>query len=105
MEKDLPNPELIASARQIMDIPLEDEMQDEEGPLYLTWFALGHAAVLLYLALHALTILSPMERGLAGGTTLVVGLSLAFLLRSKLRTAMAMAEVVAPAACDPKSPH
>ena len=105
MEKDLPHPELIASARQIMDIPLEDEMNDEEGPLYITWFALGHAAVLLYLALHALTSMSPMERGLIGGTTLVAGLSLAILLRSKLRTAMAMAEVVAPAAGDAKAPR
>jgi len=57
-------------------------MQDEDGPLYITWFALGHAAVLLYLALHALEIMSPMERGLAGGTTLLVGLALAFLLRT-----------------------
>src|SRR5690349_11211921 len=102
METDLPNPELVASARQIMDIPEEDEMHDEDGPLYITWFALGHAAVLLYLALHALMILSPMQRGLAGGTTVIVGLALALLLRSKLRTAMAMAEVVAPAACDTK---
>jgi hypothetical protein len=100
MEKDLPHPELVASARQIMDIPEEDEMHDEDGPLYITWFALGHAAVLLYLALHLLKVMSPMERGLAGGTILLVGLTLALLLRSKLRTAMAMAEVVAPAACD-----
>ena len=105
MEKDLPNPELVASARQIMDIPEEDEMYDEDGPLHITWFALGHAAVLLYLALHALNIMSPVERGLAGGTTLLVGLALALLLRSKLRTAMAMAEVVAPAACGPKLPR
>ena len=105
MEKDLPNPALIASARQIMDIPLEDEMHDEEGPLYLTWFALGHAAALLYLAFHALTIMSPMERGLVGGTTLLVGLSLALMLRSKVRTAVAMAEVVSPAAGDAKTPR
>jgi hypothetical protein len=105
MEKDLPTPELISSARQIMDIPEEHEMHDEDGPLYLTWFALGHAAVLLYLALHALAILSPMERGLAGGTVLLVGLALALLLRSKLRTAIAMAEVVLPTACDVKTSH
>jgi hydrogenase-4 membrane subunit HyfE len=98
MEKDLPDPALVASARQIMDIPEEDEMQDEEAPLYITWFALGHAAVLLYLALHVLKVMSPMERGLAGGTTLLVGLTLALLLRSKIRTAMAMADVVAPGA-------
>jgi hypothetical protein len=103
MEKDLPNPELVASARQIMDIPEEDDMHDEDGPLYITWFALGHAAVLLYLALHALTTMSPIERGLAGGTTLLVGLTLALLLRSKLRTAMAMAEAVAPGAGDIKT--
>jgi hypothetical protein len=103
MEKDLPHPELIASARQIMDLPEEDDMPNEDGPLYITWFALGHAAVLLYLALHALAILSPMERSLAGGTVLVVGLTLALLLRSKLRTAMAMAEVVVPTACDVKT--
>ena len=105
MEKDLPHPELIASARQIMDIPLEDEMNDEEGPLYITWFALGHVAVLSYLVLYAFKIMSPMERGLAGGTVLLIGLALALLLRSKLRTAMAMAEVVAPAACDSKTPR
>jgi len=103
MEQDLPNPELIASARQIMDIPEEDEMHDEDGPLYITWFALGHAAVLLYLALHVLKILSPMERGLAGATVLLVGLALALLLRSKLRAAMAMAQAVVPAACDVKT--
>jgi hypothetical protein len=82
MEKDLPHPELVASARQIMDIPEEDDMHDEDGPLTITWYALGHAAVLLYLALYALKIMSPMERGLAGGTTLLVGLTLAFLLRT-----------------------
>jgi hypothetical protein len=100
MEKELPYAETIASARQIMDLPQEHEMHDEDGPLYLTWFALGHAAVLLYLALHALAILSPMERGLAGGTVLLIGFALALLLRSKLRTAMAMAEVMVPTACD-----
>jgi hypothetical protein len=103
MEKDLPYPELIASARQIMDLPEEDDMPNEDGPLYITWFALGHAAVLLYLALHALAILSPMERGLAGATMLLIGLALALLLRNKLRTAMAMAEVVVPTACDAKT--
>ena len=103
MEKDLPYPELIASARQIMDIPEEEDMQDDEGPLTITWFALGHAAVLLYVALNVLKVMSPMERGLAGGTVLLVGLALVLLLRSKLKTAMAMAEAVAPAACDPKT--
>jgi hypothetical protein len=101
MEKDLPNPALVASARQIMDIPEEDEMQDEETPLYMTWFVLGHAAVLLYLAGHLLKVMSPMERGLAG-TTILVGLIVALLLHSKIRTAMAMAEVVAPTAGDTK---
>jgi len=103
MEKDLPNPALVASARQIMDIPEENEMHDEDGSLTITWYVLGHAAVLLYLALHALTVLSPMERGLACGTTLLVGLALALLLRGKLRTAMAMAEAVVPGAGDVKA--
>ena len=96
METDLPNPALVASARQIMDLPEEDAMHEEDGPLYITWFALGHAAVLLYLALHALKIMTPMERVLVGGSIAIVGLSLALLLRSKVRTALAMAEVVAP---------
>jgi hypothetical protein len=96
MEKDLPDPTLVASARQIMDIPEEDVMHDEDAPLYIIWFALGHAAVLLYLALHALMGMTPMERALAGGSIAIIGLSLALLLRSKVRTALAMAEVVAP---------
>ena len=103
METDLPDPALVASARQIMDLPEEDAMQDEDGPLYITWFALGHAAVLLYLALHALKILTPMERALVGGSIAIVGLSLALLLRSKVRTAMAMAEVVASSECSAKT--
>jgi hypothetical protein len=81
MEKDLPDPELIASARQIMDLPEEDEMQNEDGPLTITWYALGHVGALLYLALNALTTLSPMERGLAGGAVLLIGGTLALLLR------------------------
>jgi hydrogenase-4 membrane subunit HyfE len=99
METDLPDPQLVATARQIMDRPEqeEDEALQEETPLYITWFALGHAAVLLYLALHALKIMTPMERGLAVSSIVVVGLSLALLLRAKLRTAMAMAETVEPA--------
>lgn len=105
MEKDLPHPALIASARQIMDIPVEDDFLDEEGPLYVTWFALGHVAVLSYLALYAFKIMSPMERGLAGGTVLLVGLALALLLKGKVRTALAMAEVMAPTVCDPKTPR
>ena len=82
-EQDLPNAALVASARQIMDIPEEDAMQDEDSPLYITWFALGHAAVLLYLALHALKLVSPMERGLLAGGALLVGLTLALLLRAR----------------------
>jgi hypothetical protein len=105
MEEDLPNPKLVASARQIMDIPEEDEMHEEDGPLYITWFALGHAAVLLYLVLHALKVMSPMERGLAGGMTLLIGLTLALLLRSKMRTATAMAEVIAPEAGEIRTPR
>jgi hypothetical protein len=105
MEKDLPDPALVASARQIMDIPQEDEMHDEDAPLTITWYALGHAAVLLYLALHVLKIMTPVERGLIGGTTLLVGLSLALLLRSKVRTALAMAEAVIPVSSDSKLPR
>lgn len=96
MEQDLPDPQLVASARQIMDIPMEDDVLNQETPLYITWFALGHAAVLLYLALHALKVMTPMERGLAGSIA-VIGLSLAFLLRAKVRTALAIAETIAPA--------
>ena len=47
MEKDLPDPQLVASARQIMDAPDDDTDGHEDTPLYITWFALGHAAVLL----------------------------------------------------------
>jgi hypothetical protein len=97
MEQDLPNPGLIASARQIMDIPDDEAAFDVDPPLYITWFALGHVAVLLYLAMHALKIMTPMERALVGGSIAIVGLSLALLLRSKVRTALAMAETVAPA--------
>ena len=97
METDLPDPRLVATARQIMDRPEDDgEALQEDTPLYITWFALGHAAVLLYLALHALKIMTPMERSLVGGSIVVVGLSLALLLRAKVRTAMAMAETVEP---------
>ncbi|WP_459859404.1 hypothetical protein [Dongia sp. agr-C8] len=73
-------------------------MQNEDGPLTLTWYALGHAAVLLYLALHALANLSPMERGLAAGTLLLAATAAALLWRDRLRAAIAMAEVLAPAA-------
>ena len=45
---------LIAGARQVVSPPAEDEDAIEEGPLYLTWFALGHVAVLTYLVAHAL---------------------------------------------------
>ena len=100
MEKDLPDPLLVASARQITDVPRDmpdDEALHQDMPLYITWFALGHAAVLLYLALHVLKIMTPMERTLVAGTIAVAGLSLALLLRSKVRTALAMAETVEPA--------
>ncbi len=97
MEKDLPNPQLVASARQITDMPWDgdDELQ-QSIPLYITWFALGHAAVLLYLALHLLRIMTPMERTVVAGAIAVIGLSLVLLLRSKLRTALAIAEVIEP---------
>jgi len=95
MEQDLPDPRLVASARQVTDIPEDDEFA-QETPLYITWFALGHAAVLIYLGLHALKIMTPLERGLVIGSILVVGLSLALLLRAKVKTGLAMAETVAP---------
>jgi hypothetical protein len=96
MEQDLPNPRLVASARQITDAP-EDDARGEETPLYISWFAFGHVAVLLYLALHVLKVMTPMERGLVVASIAVIGLSLTFLLRAKVRTALAMAEAVAPA--------
>jgi len=101
MEKDLPDPLLVASARQIMDLPRDfpddDEALQQDMPLYITWFALGHAAVLIYLALHVLKIMTPMERTLVAGAIAGAGLSLALLLRSKVRAALAMAETVEPA--------
>ena len=100
MEKDLPDPQLVASARQIMDAPWDfaddDEALQQDMPLYIAWFALGHAAILLYLALHALKIMTPVEQALATGAIAVAGLSLALLLRAKVRTALAMAETVEP---------
>ncbi len=96
MERDLPNPTLVACARQIMDIPPEDEMPDEAEPLHITGFALGHAAVLLYLALHVLESMTPTERGLVGGAVMAIGLALALLIRGKVRTGLAMAQCVAP---------
>ncbi len=102
MEKDLPDPQLVASARQITDLPWDgpwdgDDELHQAIPLYITWFALGHAAVLLYLALHLLKIMTPMERTFTAGAIAVIGLSLVLLLRSKMRTALAMAESVEPA--------
>jgi hypothetical protein len=96
MKQDLPDPRLVASARQVMDGPEEDEFS-QETPLYITWFALGHVAVLIHLAVHALKAMTPMERGLAAGAIAVVGLPLALRLRVKARTAMATAETVGPA--------
>jgi hypothetical protein len=103
MENDRQIHRLIASARQIMDIPEETESSELDGPLYLTWFALGHAAVLLYLTLRALKIMTPLEQTLVWGAVIVVGISLSLLLRSKVRTALAMAEAVVPAERTPKT--
>jgi hypothetical protein len=94
---------LIASARQIMDAPEETESSEQDGPLYLTWFALGHAAVLLYLALRMLKITAPLEQGLVWSAAIIVGFSLSLLLRRKVRTAVAMAEAVVPAERNPKT--
>ena len=45
MEKDLPDPQLVASARQIMDAPWDladdDDALQQDMPLYIAWFALG----------------------------------------------------------------
>ena len=94
---------IIASARQIMDVPDDDETPELDAPLYLTGFVLGHAAVLLYLALRALRIITPLEQALAWSVVLVVGFALALLLRSKVRTALAMAEAIVPAERNPKT--
>ena len=37
------------------DLRPEEALQDD-APLGITWFALGHVAVLLYIALHALAL-------------------------------------------------
>jgi hypothetical protein len=44
---------LIEGARQIVRVRAAEE---PDAPLYLTWFALGHAAVLFYLAARALLL-------------------------------------------------
>jgi hypothetical protein len=103
METDRQYHRIVASARQIMDIPEDDEAREQDGPLYLTWFVLGHAAVLLYLALRALKIMTPLEQTLVWSAVVVVGFSLSLLLRSKVRTALAMAEAVVPAERNPKT--
>ena len=99
MEKDLPDPQMVACARQIMDVPMdfaaeEDALQD--APHYIGWFALGHVVVLLYLALHWLQIMSPAERAMVAITVAVLGVTLAWIIRGKMRNAVAMAEIVAP---------
>jgi len=105
MENDRQIYRLVASARQVMDVPEEGEVFDQDGPLYITWFAFGHAAVLFYLALHALRVMTPLERALVWGVVALVGFSLAFVLRSKVRSALAMAEVVAPRERNAKTPR
>ena len=100
MEKDLPDPQTIACARQIMDVPMDFPGNEDgfynEAPHYIGWFALGHVAVLLYLALHWLTIMTPMERALAAIVVAVLGMTLTWMIRGKVRTAVAMAEIVVP---------
>jgi Na+-translocating ferredoxin:NAD+ oxidoreductase RnfA subunit len=87
---------LIACARQVADLPAdEDEAVPQEGPLYLTWFALGHAAVLFYLAARALRALTPIEQTLIwGGGVAVIGFALTYLLLSRMREGLALAETV-----------
>jgi hypothetical protein len=80
MEHDLLNSGRIAAARQVMAVPEEGDMQEEDDPLYITWFAMAHAAVLLYPALASMKALSPTERGLSGGAILLVGIALSLLL-------------------------
>ena len=87
----------IEGARQVMDLPDDDEATAENGPLYLAWFALGNAAILAVLAFHALRHLSATEQALACGGVVGLGLLVSAVARRKLRTALAMAEIVEPA--------
>ncbi len=100
MEKDLPDPQMVACARQIMDVPMdfaaEEDALMQDTPHYIGWFALGHVVVLLYLAMHWLQIMSPAERAMVAITVAVLGATLAWIIRGKMRTAVAMAEIVAP---------
>jgi len=73
-----------------MDAP-EDEALVQDEPRHLAWFALGHVAVLLYLAVHVLLHLTPVEQTFAWAATLgIIGLVLAHLVRRKVRTALAL---------------
>ena len=86
---------LIDGARQVTELPEEDAVVSEEGPLYLGWFALGHAAVLFTLALRALCALSPMEQALVWFCSIaVVGFALITLVLARMREGLALAEVV-----------
>ena len=90
MEHDLQ--QLIASARQLMDVPDEAPLA-QDGPPALTIFALAHALVFLYLAIRALLLVVALEKALIwGGTIGLVGLLLSFLFRRKLRVAAALAK-------------
>ena len=46
---------VIASARQIMDIPAAEQETADPATASITWFAFGHAVILLTLAVHLLT--------------------------------------------------
>ena len=86
---------LIEGARQVTELPEEDPAFCEEEPLYLTWFALGHAAVLFTLALRLLHSLSPIEQVLIGGCFVaLVGFVLAYLVLSRMRKGLARFETV-----------
>ena len=84
--------QLIASARQVMDVPDEEPLA-QNGPPALTVFALAHIAVFLYLAIRALLLVTALEKALIwGGTIGLAGLLLSFLFRRKLRMAAALAK-------------
>ncbi len=100
METDLPDPQMVACARQIMDVPMdfasEEDALLQDTPHYIGWFALAHVVVLLYLALHWLQVGTPIERTMVAITIAVLGVTCAWIIRGKMRDAVAMAEIVAP---------
>jgi len=101
MENDRRLQKLIASARQGADVPAdvpgdmpeEDEALAQDGPIYLTWFTLGHVLILGYLASHALLRLTPSTPALFGcGAIGILGLMLVYAASRRFRLAAAEAE-------------